>query len=144
MIFLRRRRMDPLRWQNGYVGLLCFICALFLVLLHWICRKNSTLILYILICPGFFFIRFSTFLIVKLHWIAYKCTNVVFFLKNFFLLNFFINFLRIKKPTFDTNLWSKVHVWRMLRTARKCPFRSCPIEYLICPYNCKDFPNIYF
>lgn len=29
-------------------------------------KKKLTLILYILICPGFF-IRFSTFLIVKLH-----------------------------------------------------------------------------
>lgn len=84
-------------------------CALFLVLLHWICRrlfffkkekkKKLTLILYILICPGFF-IRFSTFLIVKLHWIAYKCTNVVFFLKNFFFTQFFHQFLKNKKTHF--------------------------------------------
>lgn len=60
-------------------------------------KKNWTLILYILICPGFFLIRFSTFLIVKLHWIAYKCTNVVFFLKNFFFTQFFHQFLKDKK-----------------------------------------------
>lgn len=37
-------------------------------------KKNSTLILYILICPSFF-IRVSTFFfIVELHWKAYKCS----------------------------------------------------------------------
>lgn len=91
-----------------------------------------------------FFIRFSTVLIVKLHWIAYKCTNVVFFLKNFFFTQFFHQFLKNKKNPLLILIFGQRYVWRMLRTARKCPFRSCPIEYLICPYNCKDFPNIYF
>lgn len=49
---------------------------------------------------AFFLIRFSTFLIVKLHWIAYKCTTVVFFLKNFFFTQFFHQFLENKKTHF--------------------------------------------